>query len=1346
MFEQFIQQQLDYMYFFDGLAFILLAAICAVMQKNRTAGLSWKILGLFGLVHGLNEWLSMLTISMNDASFFVMLRHGMMALSLFMLTEFGRRGLRSSGCKWAGIWIYLPLLSVMIAGGFNGHSAFDAATAYSLALCGGLMTSAALWRVAKRDKTSSALCFTALAMALYAVATGIFVHNAYFFLASTINEEAFLLWTGIPAQLLRGILAICCTSGIWSYHQKSRLSTLLASEDHPGDIVGWQLTLVVTVILIIGWLGTYAFGTYAQDTAHNAFLQLSSVAAAGINTDLVSRLNVSPADSSNSAYIQLQRQLQVVGTRNPQILWLQLLVLKNGRLSIAVDSLASGIVEHDEPGTPYQKVPVTEIDAALASGEPVIAGPYRDEVFGDFVVGLAPIRANEGEKPNAVLALDMDTAVWNKTIARHRLVAIYITLLFSTLVMVFFVIRQRIWETAQLTLANEARLNEAQRTAHVGSWTLDVATGVMEWSEEMYHIHGLDPQQGCPAYETYLQCIHPDDSGLISALIGNTGDRSGPMETVLRIHRPDGAVRYIDIKASIKIRPDETTGLIVGTSQDITERKQAEEELHELNQQLEMASIAAEAASVTKGEFLANMSHEIRTPMNAIIGMTTLALKTDLSPRQRDYLNKARFAADSLLGIINDILDFSKIEAGRMELEQIDFLLEDVLERISSIISGKAQEKRLEILIRTDADVPPSLVGDPLRLGQVLLNLCSNAVKFSESGEIVISVSLLDQNSTHARLRFSVVDHGIGMSPEQMRKLFQQFNQADSSTTRKYGGTGLGLAISKQLVELMGGDIKVDSRLGGGSEFSFTIRFGLGNLTATRRFESAPDLREIRILVVDDNTVSAEIIKGQLISLGYQVSLAYSALEGIDELIRCDGEQFYDLIIMDWIMPGIDGIEAARRIRNLDGLVHMPKIMIMTAFGSEEAARNGNLDCFDGYLTRPVTLSALFDEIMSAFGKDACRYPATAICHENDDLLTTVLRGRRVLLVEDNEYNRQVACELLESAGMTVSVAENGKVALEILRDGRFDVVLMDIQMPVMDGYEATALIRREPSLQSLTIIAMTAHAMTRDREKCLNVGMNDYISKPVNPDELYAVLAAWINPGDRKMNASSSPLRPEPGPRSDGGKSPLPYRLPGISIEKGLAFCNDNMKLYLSLLSRFQHHERDNIKTIRDLLARHDYETACRMAHTIKSTAATLGAMELSEAAMAVENAIDNGESTRLEKLLEIFSARLNTVINGLDIVFPEDPSENASEAANTGAMDKIAVDRVLQEMAVSLKSNIVRAMTLKDELREHIRGTPAMDDFRLIENRLNVFDISGALESLDLLAKKLEEIREEP
>jgi Cu+-exporting ATPase len=719
------------------------------------------------------------------------------------------------------------------------------------------------------------------------------------------------------------------------------------------------------------------------------------------------------------------------------------------------------------------------------------------------------------------------------------------------------------------------------------------------------------------------------------------------------IRTAGGQERWCEVRLVALPSADHT--LIRATYLDTTARKRAEDQVSQLNADLErrvlertrdlatanqdlaLATRAAEAATRAKSDFLANMSHEIRTPMNAIIGMTQLALQTHLNGRQRDYLGKVKNASDSLLAIINDILDFSKIEAGKLELEDKEFLLKDVLDQVISLVAAKAADKRLEFLLDCAPDVPRGLVGDALRLGQVLTNLCSNAVKFTDSeGIVLISVRLQQAAEGRVELRFSVRDSGIGMTGEQTRQLFQPFTQVDASSTRRFQGTGLGLAISRHLVELMGGSIWVDSKPGEGSEFFFTARFAPGDATGQRSPEVPPDLHGLSILVVDDSERSREILCGIATNLGFRAIPARSGGEGLVELVRAGDNTPFDLVLIDWKMPGMDGFEMARQILRLPGKAAVPKRILVSAYGDARTQSRALSVGIDGFLAKPVTPSSLLDAILGTFGRGALPVDSGASGPSAAD--RQKLAGSRVLLVEDNDFNQQVATELLAMAGVSVILAVNGEEALAKAAAEPFDAVLMDLQMPVMDGYEATGRIRQLPDRAGLPIIAMTAHALVQERDRCLAAGMDDYLTKPISPQRLFATLLRWIRGG--------------PGvPAVDGAPAPAaaPSGLPGIDMASGLHYASDNQDFYRKLLGKFLDLRAGTAEEIRGALAGNDLEVAERIAHSLGSAAATIGARALSEAARALEVALGRRDPELWEPRLAPFEHALGEVLGGL-------------------------------------------------------------------------------------------------
>jgi PAS domain S-box-containing protein len=793
----------------------------------------------------------------------------------------------------------------------------------------------------------------------------------------------------------------------------------------------------------------------------------------------------------------------------------------------------------------------------------------------------------------------------------------------------------------------------------------------------------------------------------------------------------------------------------VAVKQDITERKHMEEELIR-------ARRAADDANKAKGDFLANMSHEIRTPMNAVIGMAHLALKTDLSPKQRDYVKKIQSSANALLGIINDILDFSKIEAGKMDIEAVDFNLEDVMDNLANLVTVKAQEKEdLEVLFNTNWGVPRFLVGDPLRLGQVLINLANNAVKFTDSGEIVVSSELLKQNDDRVTLKFSVRDTGIGLTEEQAGKLFQSFSQADTSTTRKYGGTGLGLAISKKLVNMMGGEIWVESEYGQGTTFSFTAGFGLGKERAEKRFVASPDLRGTKALVVDDNVTSRKILQGMLESFTFDVTVAASGAEGISELENAPQDQPFELVVMDWKMPEMDGIQAAERIKSHPDLIKIPAIIMVTAYGREEVMQQAGQVGLDGFLLKPVSPSLLFDATMQAFGEAVPEKSRVGRRDQKEADVLKHLKGARVLVVEDNEINQQVAREILEGAGLNVSLAGNGQEAIDAIKKNEYDAVLMDVQMPVMDGYTATRKIRERetevrgqktedrkegsalsPQSSALPIIAMTAHAMAGDADKSMAAGMSDHITKPIDPDQLFFTLKKWIQPDKNRIQAEAPEVSAEAIATdvSERAAEEFPHSLPGFDLEDGLKRLQWNEKLYRKLLHDFSAKYAGAADEIRQALDAKDFEQAHSLVHNLKGLAGNLAATDLLAAAIEMENQVKGGlkEGLSSQKLNQIFGnleKALQTALKSVRVLghpVPETPAKLSAEALAEipPELAKEAVDRILDAVEMG---DVIRIKSIAGDLKSRSDAFAPIGD-KLIQMAED-FDFDGIVKLADQL-----------
>ncbi|QQS55705.1 MAG: response regulator [Candidatus Competibacteraceae bacterium] len=1105
----FLAARIDYVFFLYGLSFVLLAVIASPLRHRAGAAWPWAWLMGFGALHGGNEWLDMLALSAGDPPAFAGLRLAVMAASFLCLLEFGRAGTAALGGRVPGRWIALPLLALALAGALTGMAGLNAGVRYALGLTGGLWSAGVLWRYRNGSRSGGgALGFAAAAMALYALATGAIVPKTAFFPASVLNHESFLILTGFPVQLLRGVLAGMIALGIWGYAEATR--PVVANRPFLQQRENLLLPPLVAV-LIVGWVATEWVGQSTHREQMAQILTLAKAGVAAVNEQRIARLAGEASDLTAPDYPRLKQQLMRLRQAAEDVRFYYLMRREGERIVFLADSEPPGSPDESPPGQEYRAATPVLL-GIFERGGFAVEGPETD-AWGTWFSSFAPVVGESG-RPLAVLGVDIAAQRWLAQIARNRLAPILITLLLTVLLL-FLRASQRRNRTALDTLRErEQRLSKIASQVPGMLYQFKMfpngLVGLPYTSEGIRSIFQLEPEQVHDDASAIFDTVHPDDLERVRASTFESAETLQQWKCEFRVILAGGVVKWRYGNSMPQREPDGSV-LWHGFITDITEQKQYETMLNQ-------AKELAETANRAKSEFLANMSHEIRTPMNGVIGMTGLLLDSDLNPEQRQYAEIVRSSAESLLAIINEILDFSKIEAGKLELEMLDFDLRTTVEDTVEMLAVKAQEKGLELNCLIDPGAPSLLLrGDPGRLRQILINLVGNAVKFTSRGDVTIRVGVAAENDRQVTLSFQVSDTGVGIPSDRVGALFAPFVQVDGSTTRKYGGTGLGLAISRQLVELMGGRISVDSIEGRGSTFQFTLVFGK---QAKPLIPDQPqvDLEGMKVLVVDDHEINRLLVTTLLNSWHCRFAEATHADEALTLLRQAAREDDpFHVALLDMQMPEVDGAELGRRIKTCPEVERTPLVM-MTSMGQRGDATRLQKIGFVGYFTKPVRQSHLHECLAMIRSRVTQARERTADQMITRHLITEVTRRRvRILLAEDNVINQRVALAILKKLGYRADAVANGKEAIAALRDIPYDLVLMDCQMPEMDGYEATRSIRAPQSgvlRPTVPIVAMTANAMKGDREKCLEAGMDDYISKPVQPRDLADMLERWLGRG----------------------------------------------------------------------------------------------------------------------------------------------------------------------------------------------------------------------------------------
>ena len=878
-------------------------------------------------------------------------------------------------------------------------------------------------------------------------------------------------------------------------------------------------------------------------------------------------------------------------------------------------------------------------------------------------------------------------------------------------------------------IATSEQLTLAYQVAELGIWEWDLKDNALHWNDKMYQMyeHPLTLKQEGLQYSHWESRVHPDDRAVTAARLHDAVAGTADYEPTFRLSLPSGKTRYIQAAAYVKRDEYGKSVKVIGINRDITAE-------HELEKSLREAKTAAEASSTAKSMFLANMSHEIRTPMNAVLGMLQLIKTTELSRQQDDYTSKAQIAAKSLLNVINDILDYSKIEAGKLELECHPFQIDDLMRELAVVLSPNLGKKNVELLFDIDTTLPDVLRGDRLRLQQILVNLAGNAIKFTETGEVVVRLQQLHIQNNNCLLRVSVTDSGIGISHEQQR-IFDGFTQAEASTARKYGGSGLGLVISKQMIHLMGGELQLKSEVGKGSCFWFDLSLPIEVNPVQEDTTHYSISSDVNVLIVDDNEAALEVLAHSVEQFGATVFKARSGEEALTQFTQCmEKKQTIHAVLMDYRMPGMNGLNAAREIKNRGGIEQVPVIVMVTAFGREEIihAQQAEDKVFESYLTKPVTAKQLYSLLKRAIAGDEMAL-STRILPTQSKLR---LQGIHLLLVEDNEFNRLVATELLQNEGATVDVAIGGQEGVDAVLSGvtEYDLVLMDVQMPSIDGLEATKRIRAKSGFAQLPIIAMTANVYLSDQEACLQAGMNAHLGKPLDSEKIIECILHFTKPTSASVLQQPNVIATI---KDDTGADHK-------TLESILKRFGGNATFFKRLLTSFETNFEQQLLSLQDAVDKKDWDALLALLHTLKGTSGTAGLSSLYQMVCELETGFKLAHA-RTDARCETLSIGLVSNLRQLAMSELSDIHRLLATLPEESAATPLVVSTEklnlkLTQLKRYLKAGNLKAIDMAQDLKVILQGNGSVqEELQMMSDAVEALDFETAIVQLTSLMEKL-------